>query len=67
MNNLTGLDDESREELKNKNQEATHQYQIVLQALENVPYQFVKKKFNCKSSLDYKEKKTCSRGIFSQP
>ena len=32
MNNLTGIDDESREELENKKQEVAHQYEIVMQA-----------------------------------
>lgn len=44
MNNLTGLDDESREELESKKQEAAHQYQIVMQAHGKVPHQLAERR-----------------------
>ena len=44
MNNLTGIDDESREELENNKQEATHQYQIVMQAHGKVLHQLAVKR-----------------------
>ena len=44
MNNLIGIDDESREELENKKQEAAHQYQIVIQAHGKVPHQLAERR-----------------------
>lgn len=59
MNNLIGIDDESRVELESKKQQATHQYQIVMQAHVKVPHKLAERRnsINRKISLEYKEKR----------